>query len=122
MANKSTCDSGYRAPEYLIKGVLSTKADVYSVGVLILEAVTAKRTPDCMFPFRNVERNWLEGTVSNIIDPRIDVDSSTMTRFIEIGLLCVQENAADRPTMEEVVGMLLGSSSLTLLVSKLRTT
>ncbi|KAM0020349.1 putative protein kinase RLK-Pelle-CrRLK1L-1 family [Helianthus debilis subsp. tardiflorus] len=27
--------SGYRAPEYLKKGVLSTKADVYSVGVLI---------------------------------------------------------------------------------------
>ncbi|KAM0020348.1 putative non-specific serine/threonine protein kinase [Helianthus debilis subsp. tardiflorus] len=74
-----------------------------------------------MFPFRNVERNWLEGTVFNIINPRIDVDSSTMTRFIEIGLLCVQEDAADRPTMEEVVGMLLGSSSLTLPVSKLRT-
>ncbi|KAF5787823.1 putative protein kinase RLK-Pelle-DLSV family [Helianthus annuus] len=56
-------------------------------------------------------RNWWEGTLSNIIDPRIDIDSFFMTKFVKIGLLCVQENATFRPTMEEVVDMLLGTSS-----------
>ncbi|KAI3744537.1 hypothetical protein L1987_57620 [Smallanthus sonchifolius] len=41
-----------------------------------------------------------------------------MTRLLEIGLLCVQEDARDRPTMEEVVSMLIDSSSLALFVLK----
>lgn len=61
----------------------------------------------------------MEETYSNIIDPKIDVDSSSMIRFIEIGLLCVQEDPSVRPTMEEVVDMLLGNTSLTLLVSQM---
>ncbi|KAJ6292247.1 hypothetical protein OIU78_024425 [Salix suchowensis] len=36
-----------------------------------------------------------------------------MMRCIHIGLLCVQENVADRPTMASVV-LMLSSSSLTL--------
>lgn len=36
-----------------------------------------------------------------------------MIRCIHIGLLCVQENVANRPTMASVV-MMLSSSSLTL--------
>ncbi|XP_021995313.1 cysteine-rich receptor-like protein kinase 8 [Helianthus annuus] len=66
-----------------------------------------------------VERNWLQVTLSNVVDPTIDVDSSFMTRFLEIGLLCVQQDHADRPTMEEVVSMLLDSSSLTLPMAKM---
>nr|GEY33015.1 serine-threonine/tyrosine-protein kinase catalytic domain-containing protein [Tanacetum cinerariifolium] len=65
-----------------------------------------------------VWRNWLKGTPSNIIDPRINVDSSSMIRFIEIGLLCIQEDAADRPKMEQVVDMLLDNSSAALLIPK----
>ena len=41
-----------------------------------------------------------------------------MTRFIQIGLLCIQEDAADRPTMEQVVDMLLDNSSVALLIPK----
>ncbi|KAI3803268.1 hypothetical protein L1987_31418 [Smallanthus sonchifolius] len=68
----------------------------------------------------SAKRNWLEGTLSDIIDPRIDVDSILMTKFVEIGLLCVQEDASVRPKMEEVVDMLLGTSSLTLPVLEMR--
>ncbi|KAI3814851.1 hypothetical protein L1987_14497 [Smallanthus sonchifolius] len=120
MANTCTCDSGYGAPECLQNGVLSTKADVYSLGVLVLETITGHSASHYISLVEYVERNWLEGTLSDIIDPRIDVDSSSMTRYLEIGLLCVQEDAADRPTMEEVVSMLLDSSSLALRVSKMR--
>ncbi|KAJ6333349.1 hypothetical protein OIU77_009255 [Salix suchowensis] len=59
-------------------------------------------------------RNWREGTAQDIIDPVLISGSATeMKRCIHIGLLCGQENAADRPTMASVV-LMLSSSSLTL--------
>ncbi|KAI4298614.1 hypothetical protein L6164_032150 [Bauhinia variegata] len=59
-------------------------------------------------------RNWREGTTSNIVDPTLGNGSrSEMMRCIHIGLLCVQENIADRPTMATVV-LMLNSFSLTL--------
>lgn len=60
----------------------------------------------------------MEGTSSNILDPRIHGNPSSITRFIHIGLLCVQEDADKRPTMEEVVGMLTNSSSINLPIPK----
>lgn len=62
----------------------------------------------------------MEGTLSDIIDPRINVDPNLMTKLVELGLLCVQGEAADRPTMEEVVNMLRGTLPLTLHVSEMR--
>ena len=61
-------------------------------------------------------KNWNEGTASNLIDPTISVGSRTeIMRCIHIGLLCVQENVADRPTMNSI-GLLLNSNSATLAV------
>ncbi|KAI3803265.1 hypothetical protein L1987_31415 [Smallanthus sonchifolius] len=114
----------------LRRSMLSTKADVYSFGVLVLKTVTGQRVIDHTRAFAGhnedqwltsyAKRNWLEGTLSDIIDPRIDVDSILVTKFVEIGLLCVQEDASVRPKMEEVVDMLLGTSSLTLPVLEMR--
>ncbi|KAK7819596.1 cysteine-rich receptor-like protein kinase 29 [Quercus suber] len=60
--------------------------------------------------------NWRNMTASNIIDPTLGVGSTTeIIRCIHIGLLCVQENAADRPTMASVV-LMLNSNSISLSV------
>ncbi|KAJ6377321.1 hypothetical protein OIU76_026317 [Salix suchowensis] len=59
-------------------------------------------------------RNWREGTAQAIIDPVLSTGSAIeMMRCIHIGLLCVQENVADRPTMDSVI-LMLSTSSLTL--------
>ncbi|XP_061979077.1 cysteine-rich receptor-like protein kinase 10 isoform X2 [Populus nigra] len=111
---------GYMAPEYAMHGRFSVKSDVFSFGVLILEIVSGQKNK-C---FRNGEtvedllsyawRNWREGTGLNVIDPALSTGSRTeMTRCIHIGLLCVQENIADRPTMASIV-LMLSSYSLTL--------
>lgn len=64
--------------------------------------------------FLQAWKNWREGTTVNIIDPTLSSGSITeMIRCIHIGLLCVQENVASRPTMASVV-LMLNSYSLTL--------
>ncbi|KVH96942.1 Concanavalin A-like lectin/glucanase, subgroup [Cynara cardunculus var. scolymus] len=59
---------------------------------------------------------WRKGTTSNMIDPTLKTGSGSLRdiiRCIHIGLLCVQENVIDRPTMASVV-LMLNSFSLTL--------
>ncbi|KAL9996884.1 putative protein kinase RLK-Pelle-DLSV family [Helianthus debilis subsp. tardiflorus] len=115
--------SEYTAPEYKLHGRLSTKSDVLSFGMLILKTISGCRTYNGI-PAANENflqyawTNWWEGTYSDIVDPRIDADSSSIRRFIHIGLLCVQANAIDRPTMKDVNSMLLSSSFLTLPIPK----
>ncbi|CAL5409660.1 unnamed protein product [Camellia sinensis] len=113
---------GYMAPEYAMHGQFSVKSDVFSFGVLILEIVSGQRN-NCFRNGENVEdllcfawKSWQKGISSNIIDPTLRDGSGSlreMTRCIHIGLLCVQENVAARPTMATVV-LMLNSFSLTL--------
>lgn len=51
---------------------------------------------------------WKEGTSLELVDPMLEDSYSTtpMLRCIQIALLCVQESAADRPTMSAVISML----------------
>ncbi|KAE8692324.1 Cysteine-rich receptor-like protein kinase 2 [Hibiscus syriacus] len=111
---------GYMAPEYLAKGQLTDKADVYSFGVLLLEMVTGKqnngsRHTDYSDSIISVAWNHFQsGTAEEIYDPNImpkDIDQcnsvkSQIYRVLHIGLLCTQENRSLRPSMSKVLQML----------------
>ncbi|OMO91984.1 hypothetical protein COLO4_17974 [Corchorus olitorius] len=59
-------------------------------------------------------KNWNAGTALEIIDPILrDGSRSEMMRCIQLGLLCIQENIAYRPTMGSVV-LRLSSFSISL--------
>ena len=59
-------------------------------------------------------KNWKQGIVSNLVDPTLKAGSTIeIMRCIHIGLLCVQENIAHRPTMASIV-LMLNSYSITL--------
>ncbi|XP_058224726.1 cysteine-rich receptor-like protein kinase 44 isoform X2 [Rhododendron vialii] len=113
---------GYMAPEYAMHGQFSVKSDVFSFGVLVLEILSGQKNNSTRNG-ENVEdllsyawKTWREGTASNLIDPTLRANSGSMRemiRCIHIGLLCVQENVADRPTMASVV-LMLSSSTLSL--------
>ncbi|KAG9454243.1 hypothetical protein H6P81_007147 [Aristolochia fimbriata] len=112
---------GYMAPEYAMEGLFSVKSDVYSFGVLLLEILSGRRntgfyrSKQALSLLEFAWRLWCEGRGVELIDPLIS-DSFSKTealRWIQIGLLCVQQDAADRPTMSSVV-LMLGSSSIWL--------
>ncbi|KAF5943357.1 hypothetical protein HYC85_017434 [Camellia sinensis] len=85
---------GYMAPEYAMGGLFSVKSDVFSFGAW---------------------RLWNEGKELEFLDPLLagSCPVTEVVRCIHIGLLCVQEDPADRPNMSSVV-VLLGSESATL--------
>ncbi|KAL4654315.1 hypothetical protein ACB092_01G369200 [Castanea dentata] len=105
---------GYIPPEYARKGVYSTKSDVYSFGVLLLQIISGKRTT-C---YHGLDENLnlleyayelcKEGKGMEFMDPTLDDTTSSckLIRCMQIALLCVQENATDRPSMLEVSSML----------------
>lgn len=56
---------------------------------------------------------WRAGETSELIDPMLTGSRIKVMRCIKIGLLCVQDNEANRPTMGEVVDMLTTSNPAT---------
>lgn len=52
--------------------------------------------------------HWLKGTTLETMDPSMDcrVPEGEVLNCIHLGLLCVQENPADRPSMLDVLVML----------------
>ncbi|XP_021834841.1 G-type lectin S-receptor-like serine/threonine-protein kinase At1g11330 [Prunus avium] len=117
---------GYMSPEYAMEGIFSIKSDVYSFGVLMLEIISGRRNNS----FYNADRLlnivgyawelWKEGTVLELMDPTVG-DTCIKDQFlrcIHVGLLCVEENAADRPTMSNVISMLTNESMLSALPTK----
>ncbi|KAL9317355.1 hypothetical protein ACSQ67_013872 [Phaseolus vulgaris] len=111
---------GYMAPEYAMHGQFSVKTDVFSFGVLILEIVSGQKiggiskreNMDDLLSF--AWRNWKEGKAIDIVDPSLNINSrNEMLKCIHIGLICVQENLVDRPTMANIM-LMLNSYSLSL--------
>jgi serine/threonine protein kinase len=109
---------GYMAPEYVMHGQFSFKTDVYSFGVLVLEIISGKKnsgfsSEDSMGDLISFAwRNWKEGVALNLVDKILmtmsSYSSNMIMRCINIGLLCVQEKVAERPSMASVVLMLDG--------------
>ncbi|WMV17945.1 hypothetical protein MTR67_011330 [Solanum verrucosum] len=111
---------GYMSPEYAMGGLFSEKSDVYSFGVLLLEIVSGKRNSGYYDHERHLNLlsyAWQLQTESNGLDLMdksvLDSDSSaTVLRCIHIGLLCVQDHAADRPSMPSIILMLCSEMDL----------
>ncbi|KAG4167270.1 hypothetical protein ERO13_A13G185000v2 [Gossypium hirsutum] len=117
---------GYVPPEYVKKGIYSTKYDVYSFGVLLLQIISGKRNSSLYGCHENLNlleyayELWKLGRGAEFFDASLD-DSSSSCKLItcmQLALLCVQENPADRPSMVEVFTILKNKSSVAISVPK----
>uniref|UniRef100_A0A0E0Q9C7 Uncharacterized protein n=1 Tax=Oryza rufipogon TaxID=4529 RepID=A0A0E0Q9C7_ORYRU len=114
---------GYMAPEYASEGIFSVKSDVFSFGVLLLEIVSGKRNSGHQHygEFVNLLgyawQLWREERGCELIDPTLGEcsgsEAAAIIRCVKVALLCVQDNATDRPTMTDVAAM-LGSDGVPL--------
>ncbi|KAG0564750.1 hypothetical protein KC19_8G136600 [Ceratodon purpureus] len=112
---------GYLAPEYMLHGELSEKADVYSFGVLLLEIVSGKRNRDLTMPEDEVyapTRAWKLHKENRLLDMKdatlevSDVEALEVLRVLETAVMCVQSAPDKRPSMFQVAAMLAGSANL----------
>lgn len=109
---------GYMAPEYAVLGHVSVKLDVYSFGILVLEIVTGRRNTDVSGEVEEsnnllsyVWDHWVKGTPLEIADASLlgggrGLSDMELLKCVHFGLLCVQENPVDRPTMLDILVML----------------
>ncbi|CAN0897362.1 Probable LRR receptor-like serine/threonine-protein kinase At1g07650 [Linum grandiflorum] len=116
---------GYMAPEYAMRGCLTSKADVYSFGVVALEIVSGKSNTN----YRPKEEyvyllDWAyvlqeRGCLLELVDPALDSEYSAeeVMLMLNVALLCTNASPSLRPTMSQVVGMLEGRTAIQDLLS-----
>uniref|UniRef100_J3MXC0 Protein kinase domain-containing protein n=1 Tax=Oryza brachyantha TaxID=4533 RepID=J3MXC0_ORYBR len=105
--------NGYMAPEYLMHGALSAKADVFSFGVVVLEIVSGQKNSSFVPPSDSDADNLLDhawrlykkGRTLELLDPAVKSTAvaEQVELLVRIGLLCVQADPRARPDMKRVV-------------------
>nr|XP_017220276.1 PREDICTED: probable LRR receptor-like serine/threonine-protein kinase At3g47570 isoform X2 [Daucus carota subsp. sativus] len=112
-------NSGYVPPEYGLGSMVSTKGDVYSYGIILLEMLTGKKITDPMFQngfkLQNFVSNALSDGIKGIVNP---VNLFELTRenaaeaedclsiLFNIGLKCALDLPQFRPDISDILSML----------------
>lgn len=103
----------YWIAEYAYTLKVDEKSDVYSFGVVLLELVSGRKPVgefgdgvDIVQWVRKMTDGNKEG-VLKILDPRLPtVPLHEVMHVFYVAMLCVEEQAVERPTMREVVQIL----------------
>ncbi|KAG9448158.1 hypothetical protein H6P81_014286 [Aristolochia fimbriata] len=113
---------GYMAPEYATRGHLTTKADVYSFGVLMLEILSGRSNTsyerneeeyvyllDKAYILQKIE-NLLELVDPILLESECPLEEAK--RMLNVAMLCTNPSPALRPSMSTVVSILEGKTSV----------
>ncbi|KAK2981735.1 hypothetical protein RJ640_005987 [Escallonia rubra] len=105
---------GYLAPEYAYSSKATTKCDVYSFGVVLMELITGKRPVEAEFGDNKNIIYWVSSKVETkegaieVLDKQLSGSfKDEMIKVLRIAIHCTCRTAALRPTMTEVVKLLI---------------
>ncbi|EFJ37551.1 hypothetical protein SELMODRAFT_403966 [Selaginella moellendorffii] len=118
---------GYMAPKYATRGRLTAKANVFSYGILVLELASGRKCVDPALPAEEellLQLSWklvMANRMSECIDKRLGSAYvvEEVSKLLRVAMLCTQKHEEARPTMSEVVAMLLGYLEIGTLPTKL---
>jgi serine/threonine protein kinase len=113
----------YVAPEYGGCGFLMEKADIYSLGVLILVIVSGRRPLHVLASPMKLEKanliSWCRhlaqaGNILELVDERLkdDYSKDQASLCINLALICLQKLPELRPDIGEIVKILKGEMDL----------
>lgn len=110
---------GYLAPEYAHATRVNEKIDVYSFGVILLELVTGREANDggnnmvlADWAWRNIQdsKQMIDALDEDIREPTY---LNEMINVYKLGIICTGTLPSTRPSMKEVLKILLQSCHLT---------
>ncbi|CAN6216527.1 unnamed protein product [Urochloa humidicola] len=98
---------GYMAPEYLVGRIVTTKADVYNLGVIIMEIITGRKVSIFSYSSPTSWQNFVECVLQNwrnrLQAAPSETDCEQIKCCLEIGLDCIKLNREERPTAREIM-------------------
>ncbi|KAK3439493.1 hypothetical protein EUGRSUZ_C04371 [Eucalyptus grandis] len=108
---------GYLAPEWFRNMPISSKVDVYSFGILLVELICCRKNyePEAEIEAQIVLVDWVydcyhDGSILKLVesDEEASTDIKRVKRFVMTALWCIQDDPALRPTMKKITQMLEG--------------
>ncbi|XP_048330745.2 LRR receptor-like serine/threonine-protein kinase EFR [Ziziphus jujuba] len=115
---KTLATIGYMAPEYGLDGIVSTKGDVYSYGILLMETFTGKRPTDKMFVEDLSLRKWVKESfsleVTEVADKELFSEEKQyrsgikdcLSSIMDLALNCSSETPENRKTIKDALILL----------------
>ncbi|XP_059627854.1 receptor kinase-like protein Xa21 [Cornus florida] len=114
---KTLATFGYIAPgeEYGLEGSVSTRSDVYSYGIMLMETVTRKKPTDDLFAGDLSLKDWVNQSLpdaiihvvdSNLLRPEeqnYTAKVHCLSSIMELGLKCSAESPHERINMKDAL-------------------
>ncbi|CAA2982498.1 receptor kinase HSL1 [Olea europaea subsp. europaea] len=105
---------GYLAPEYAYSSKATTKCDVYSYGVVLMELITGKKPVEAEYGENKNIINWISSKVKTkegameVLDKRVSESfEDEMIKVLSIAIRCSCRTPTVRPTMNQAVQFLI---------------
>ncbi|XP_071696563.1 G-type lectin S-receptor-like serine/threonine-protein kinase At2g19130 [Rutidosis leptorrhynchoides] len=107
---------GYLAPEWLSGIAITTKADVYSYGMMIFEFISGKRNAESQqgknkfFPMQASNVLMTGDDIISLLDPRLNGEANVdeVLKLCKVACWCIQDDEESRPAMSQVEQILDG--------------
>ncbi|XP_019169248.1 PREDICTED: receptor kinase-like protein Xa21 [Ipomoea nil] len=106
---------GYIAPEYGREGLVSTRSDMYSYGIMLIEVFTRTQPGDEMFNEDSSLRSWVQNAfpteIGHVIDPNLlgldeekyDEKLQCVIAIFELGMKCSTDSPRERMVIKDAL-------------------